>query len=408
MRLTRRDLIRRTSILLTGTGIVGCGAPATDARATGAADASTGLGSGRDPGEPPRKIPLIHTTDLYDPPQDPDDQIDLATVLALEEYDVRGVVLDITEKFLDPKPEGWDIARKPGRESVARIARITGRTIPVAEGPHRPLADPRDTCEDAPPEDLTGIRMILELLQRSPEPVVISVTGSPRAVTAAWNRDPALLREKTLAVLLNAGSTGGTKVEWNVALDLHAFVGLWRSDLPIHWYPPGTDTGAFDQDDERGTYFRAPQAELFRDLPSALRSYVADALAGTPVEGASNARDPGRDESGADPRWRTLLEQTRNLWSTASLVMGAGRVLAETAEGWRFVAAGYLTSQAVVWPWRLDPIRAAVDDEGRMNWAVTDADTRRWLFGRRPGREFGTAMTEALNALLRGIKEPEL
>ncbi len=399
MHLTRRELIRRMGILLAGTPMVGGAAPVARARVTGGMARSTGLGEGRNSGGLPRKIPLIHTTDLYNPPQDPDDQIDLATVLALEEYDLRGVVLDITEKFLHPRPEGWDIARKPGLASVARMARITGKTIPVAEGPHHLLADSRDTCEDAPDEEQAGIRMLLGLLERSPEPVAISVTGSPRTVTAAWNREPSLLREKTLAVLLNAGSTGGTKVEWNVELDLHAFVGLWRSDLNIRWYPPGTDTGAFDQDDERGTYFQAPQAELFRDLPPALRSYVADALAGTPPLDSSAARDEG----GEDARWLTLLGQTRNLWSTASLVMGAGRVLAETGEGWRFLPASAVRSDAV-WPWRLDPIRASVDDEGRVDWAVADADTRRWLFARQPGREFGHAMTEALNALLRAMR----
>jgi len=245
--------------------------------------------------------------------------------------------------------------------------------------------------------------MIHELLERSPEPVVIAVTGSPRTVTAAWNRNPMLLREKTVAVLLNAGSTGGTKVEWNVELDRHAYVGLWRSDLPIRWYPPGTEAGAFDQNDERGTYFRAPQADLFRDLPPSLRSYIADALAGTPREGVSDARDEGGD----DPRWRAILGQSRSLWSTASLVMGAGRVLVETEEGWRFVPAGAPGSDTAIWPWRLDPIRASVDDESRVAWAVTDADSRRWLFGRRPGPEFGQAMTEALNALLRGMKGSE-
>jgi len=387
MDLTRRAAIRRMGLLLAGMGTAGGGR----------------AGGGRDPGPPLRRIPLIHTTDLYDPPQDPDDQIDLATVFALEEYDLRGVVLDITEKFLHPKPEGLDIARKPGLESVARMARITGKTIPVAQGPHRPLTDSQDTCEDAPDEEQAGIRMILRILGGSAEPVVISVTGSPRTLTAAYNRDPMLLREKTLAVLLNAGSTGGSKVEWNVELDLHAYVGLWRSDLPIRWYPPGTDSGAFDPADGRGTYYRAPQAELFRDLPPALRSYFADALAGPLPEGAAHAREVGGD----DLRWRTILGQARNLWSTSSLVMGAGRVLAETEEGWRFLAAG-APGSGTVWPWSLDPIGASVDDEGHVDWAVVEGDTRRWIFARRPGREFGHAMTEALNALLEGMKGPEL
>jgi len=402
MGLTRRELIRRMGLLMAGTGVFAGGVPGAVASVTAGRGDPAGAGRGGDPEQARRKIPLIHTTDLYDPPQDPDDQIDLATVVALEEYDVRGVVLDVTEKFLHPEPEGWDVARRPGFASVARMARLTGKAIPVAQGPHAPLADPLDGCEDAPEEEQAGIRMILRILAGSSESVVISVTGSPRALTVAYNRDPALLREKIGAVLLNAGSTGGSKVEWNVALDPQAYIGLWRSDLPIRWFPPGTGTGAFDPTDARGTYYRAPQAELFEDLPPALRSYVADSLGGTLPEGPSPARVGGEE----DTRWRAMLGQTRNLWCTASLVMGAGRVLAQTGEGWRFLPAGAPGSGGA-WPWRLDPIRASVDGEGRVAWSVAEAETRRWIFGRRPGRDFGHAMTEALNALLRGMKGPE-
>ncbi|MCG6988211.1 MAG: hypothetical protein LJF06_08525 [Gemmatimonadetes bacterium] len=399
MNLTRRELIRRMGLLVAGSGMAGGELPAAVIGVAGRRGPLAVAGTGEDPGEPAGSIPLIHVTDLYDPPQDPDDQIDLATVVALEEYDVLGVVLDITEKFLHARPEGWDIARKPGFESVAGMARITGRTIPVAQGPHRPLSHPGDTCENAPEDEQAGIRMILRLLEASRDPVTISVTGSPRALIAAYNREPALLREKILAVLLNAGSTGGSKVEWNVQLDPRAYVGLWRSDLRIRWYPPGTDSGAFDAADERGTYYRARQADLFRDLPVPLQGYFADVLAGS-VPG-------GQGVTGDDSRWRAILSQERNLWSTASLVMGAGRVLAETEEGWRFLPARGPESDEV-WPWRLDRIRASVDDEGRVDWAVVEHDTGRWIFGRRPGRGFGPAMTEALNALLRDMKVRKL
>jgi hypothetical protein len=403
MNVTRRELIRRMGLLLAGSGMAGGGLPPAVAWVAGRRDPLAVAGAGEDPGAPAGSIPLIHVTDLYDPPQDPDDQIDLATVVALEEYDVLGVVLDITEKFLHARPGGWDIARKPGFESVAGMARITGRTIPVAQGPHHALSHPGDTCEDAPEDEQAGIRMILRLLEASPEPVTISVTGSPRALTAAYNREPALLREKTLAVLLNAGSTGGSKVEWNVQLDPRAYVGLWRSDLPIRWYPPGTDSGAFDAADERGTYYRARQADLFRDFPAPLRGYFTDVLAG-PVPGDPS---PHQEVAGEDSRWRTILSQERNLWSTASLVMGAGRALVETEEGWRFLPTP-VPENDEAWPWRLDRIRASVDDEGRVDWTVVEHDTGRWIFGRRPGRGFGPAMTEALNALLRETKARKL
>ena len=383
MNLTRRELLKSLGFLVAGSrlpdGLYAGGCSAQEMQLPG-------------------RIPLLHTTDLYHPPQDPDDQIDLATVLALEEYDVRGVILDVTERFLHEAPEGYDVARDPGYVPVAQMAHAARRPLPAAPGPVRPLKHPRDTCQDAPPEEQAGIRMILRILEESTEAVTISVTGSPRALTAAYNRNPALVTERTHAVLLNAGSTGGEKTEWNVQLDPQAYIGLWESDLPIHWYPPGTESGAFDAAHERGSYWRAEHAALFRDPPQMLQRYFAYALTGE-IRG-----DPIRalTEPGDEEDRRAILSGERNLWSTASLVMGAGRVLARSGAGWRFLPESESVG-AEVWPWRLDPIRAGVDEEGRVDWRAVEARSDRHLFGRRPGREFGAAMTEALNALLRGI-----
>lgn len=367
MDLTRRELLRSLGMLVAGGGLAdrlsASGTCGKDTRGT-------------------RKIPLIHTTDLYHPPQDPDDQIDLATVFALDEYDVKAVILDVTERFLRAAPDGYDIARDPGYAPVAQMARITGRPVPAAHGSVRPLRHPADTCEDAHPEEQAGIRMILEILAGSPEPVTISVTGSPRTLTAAYNREPTLVTGKTHVVLLNAGSTGGEKTEWNVQLDPQAYIGLWQSELPIDWFPPGTESGAFDPAHERGTYWRAEHAALFRDVPQMLRGYFATAL--------------GADLQGGE----------RNLWSTASLVMGAHRVLARTDEGWRFLPQSQ-SERVEFWPWRLDPIQAVVDETGSVGWEVVDRPSNRRIFGRRPGTEFGAAMSEALNALLRGISVAE-
>lgn len=367
MDLTRRELLRSLGLLVASGGL------ADRVSASGTCEMDTrGI----------QRIPLIHTTDLYHPPQDPDDQIDLATVFALYEYDVKAVILDVTEKFLREAPDGYDIARDPGYVAVAQMAHIVGRTAPVAQGPVHPLRHPEDTCEDTPPEEQAGIRMILDILAESPEPVTISVTGSPRTVTAAYHREPTLVTDKTLAVLLNAGSTGGEKTEWNVQLDPQAYVGLWQSDLPIDWFPPGTESGAFDPAHERGTYWRAEHAALFRDVPQMVRRYFAYAL--------------GADLQGGE----------RNLWSTASLVMGARRVLARTDEGWRFLPNAQ--SEGVeLWPWRLDPIQAAVDETGSVGWEVVDRPSNRRIFGRRAGAEFGAAMSEALNALFKGISVTE-
>ena len=89
-----------------------------------------------------KPIPLIHTTDLYNPPQDPDDHVDLATVHALPELDLQAVILDPTRKFLGELD--------PGFVPVAQMNYLTGRAVPVAAGPSDPLRSPSDTATDRP------------------------------------------------------------------------------------------------------------------------------------------------------------------------------------------------------------------------------------------------------------------
>jgi len=202
------------------------------------------------------KTPLIHTTDLYHPPQDPDDHFDLATVAALPEFDLLGVILDTTEKFLHPAPQGFDISRDPGFIPVTQLAALLGRTIPVAVGPSGPLRHSGDAASDRPPRECAGIELLLHLVRSSSEPVMVSVVGSARVLAAAWNREPDLMRSRVKAVLLNAGSSAGEREEWNVGLDRIAYVDLWRSGLPIRWYPCSNEKGAFDQTHHRSTYWQ--------------------------------------------------------------------------------------------------------------------------------------------------------
>lgn len=341
------------------------------------------------------RIPLIHITDLYHPPQDPDDHVDLATIAALPEFDLRGVILDVTRKFMDPAPAGWDIARDPGYIPVAQLGHILGRALPVAAGPTAPLTSMGDDLRDRPAAEQAGVRLLLDLLDASPVPVTLSVVGSARVVAAAFNRAPDLLRSRTAAVVLNAGSTGGPKREWNVGLDPFAYVRLWRSGLPIHWYPCGTPSGAFDPAHERGTFWKSTHATLFRSLSPLMRAWFAHAL----TESRRGDIIHVLDEP-VDPRtWERILRDERNMWATASLVMTAGRMLVRTDEGWRFVSPG-VAGDGEVWPWRLDPITTSVDDAGNVTWTVGDEASRDRLFGRTSGPGFGAAMGEALGALL--------
>jgi pyrimidine-specific ribonucleoside hydrolase len=345
-----------------------------------------------------RPIPLVHITDLYHPPQDPDDHIDLATVVALREFDLRGVVLDTTQKFLDAAPAGFDIPRDPGFVPVAQLGSLLGRSLPVAAGPLHPLAMPADDAADRPAAEQGGITLLLSILKESTEPVIISAVGSARVITAAFNRDPVLVRAKTRRILLNAGSTAGSKREWNVGLDPAAYIGLWNSGLPIDWYPCATERGAFNPDHERGTYWKSTHAALFRYLKSPVRAWFRFAFTGDKRGDIIRALG----EEGDGTVWDAVLAESRSLWATASLVMAAERVLARTGDGWRFLPAS-ACGGADIWSWHLDPIIASVNPDAVVTWELAEHGSHVRLFRRQRGADFGAAMAEALGALLGDI-----
>ena len=349
--------------------------------------ATSALGAGDD-GRPAAKIPFIHTTDLYSPPQDPDDHVDLATVFALPELDLRAVILDPTRKFVGQ--------HDPGFVPVAQLNYLTGRAVPVAAGPIDPLRSPSDTAKDRPRREQTGIELLLNALSRCEEPAFVSVVGSARVVAAAWNREPKLLQQKVRAVVVNAGATTGKPgAEWNVDLDVHAWVALLRSGLPILWYPCTGEHGPTGLD-PHNTYWPVSHRRLFDGLPQPLRAYFDYAFnhhARGDIIRALSALGDG-------PSWEKVLAGQRNMWSTASLIMAAGRVLAETSEGWRFIAkdrAGGLKQQTL----EMLPVQCEVDEGGVVRWSLKPEPGNIRIFRRKPDEEHVRAMGEATNALLR-------
>jgi pyrimidine-specific ribonucleoside hydrolase len=344
------------------------------------------------------RIPLIHITDLYHPPQDPDDHFDLATIAALEEYDLKGVILDVTEKFLNPSTQSGDVRRDPGFVPVMQMAYLLGRDIPVASGPRSPLRNALDDIADRPAQEQAGVHLLLDLLERSESRVVVSVVGSCRVLTAAFNRNRELVRSRVRSVLLNAGSSGGSKQEWNVGLDPEAYRGLWQSGLPIHWYPCATEQGAFNPDHERGTYWSASHATLLNGISLPLQAWFAYALTG------SNRTDTIKVLSEKPPQetWNNVLAQKRNLWATTSLVMGAGRLLAKTKDGWRFMPDDNAMHRQA-WAWRMDCVGTSVNENAQVLWHPLETGGNAFLFRRERKDGFSAAMGEALNALLRSI-----
>jgi len=92
-------------------------------------------------------VPIIYTTDLYHPHDDPDDHFDLATLFAIPEFDIRAIVIDTGKRGKD----------RPGLLPVRQMMHITGRTVPVATGLIENLRHQGDLGERQPAEALAGV-----------------------------------------------------------------------------------------------------------------------------------------------------------------------------------------------------------------------------------------------------------
>ena len=190
----------------------------------------------------PSSIPLVYSTDLFHPHDDPDDHLDLATVFAIPEFDLKAILLDQGDKQL----------RKPGRIPVEQMFALTGRRVPYAAGLGAKLRTPSDTGLDQPKEFQGAVELFLKVLRDSDRPVRVVAVGSVRDIAAAFNREPELLRKKVEALYLVIGNAKIGGIEYNVELDRQAFRAVLRSKLPIYWFP------CFPAQNRLSTYWKFP------------------------------------------------------------------------------------------------------------------------------------------------------
>lgn len=280
---------------------------------------------------PQLKIPIIYSTDLFHPPDDPDDHVDLATLFSLPELDVRGIVLDL----------GHHQQAKPGDVPVKQMAALTGRQVPYAPGLIGPLRYPEDKAENQDLEGFgsRGIELILRALRESTQKVYIFTTGSLRDVAAAFNRDEVLFREKVERVYVNAGNSGGSPTEWNTLLDPLAYIRIMSSGLPIYWCPafgPGakfeTFLGGKLTPHQYATYWRFVQSAVFDSMPHPLQNFFIYALdAKLPKQEDPVAYLFRSPEEAVKAR---LWPKGRNMWCTAPLIHASGRSLYRKEDAW--------------------------------------------------------------------------
>jgi len=298
------------------------------------------------------RIPVIYSTDLFQPPDDPDDHVDLATLFALDEFDILGIIIEHGEKQ----------ASRPGLIPVRQMMQLTGRQVPCVVGLNPPLKSPEDPALDQPAEHQQGVQLLLDKLKAADRQVTIFTTGSMRDVAAAYNRDPDLLRQKVARLYMNIGNASPAESEWNVDLDVHAYVRIMQSDLPVYWCP------CFGS--PYGTFWKFQQADVFETAPAGLQNFFLYAL----TSGSDWKATPPPDTSDplaylkrdVDPAARrAVYALERNMWCTAPFLHAAGRLVVERAPGiWEAVSAGE-NAQGVVTPFDFVPGRISIDDRGR-------------------------------------------
>lgn len=352
-----------------------------------------------------RPVPVIHVTDLFRPHNDPDDHFDLATVYALAHegcLELRAVMIDY------PRPE-W--GNDPDVLAVAQLNFLTGKAVPVLVGSPRWHDQPNASAE-AVQADLKGVRAMLDLLRRSPEPVVINILGSCRDVALAGRLEPALFAQKCRAIYLNAGSglrdtTQAKALEWNVGLDPGAYAAIFELPCPVYWMPcfdglppgPGRPprVGPF------GTFYRFRQGDVLPHLSPAVQNYFAYMF----LHGRSLAKPT--ETTPPRPGWlRTLLAQPdpvlaerlgamdRAMWCTAGFLHSAG--LTVTSEG--EIAPLAQTAHSV---FTFDPIEVSCSPQGITTWKPAGGTSNRFIFHVRDVAHYESAMTAALRTLLKRL-----
>lgn len=354
------------------------------------------------------RIPVIDVTDLYHPAQDPGDNLDILTPFCLPEIDLRAVILDVTDKYRQPvadhgNPEFCDRngPRDPGFIPLLQLQYLFGRQVPIAAGPFTPLRSPADEAADAPAFQRQGIELILRTLRESREKVHIVSFGSTRTIAAAYNRDQELFHSKVEQLHLSAGASSVHFLEWNVALDPHAFVCLLRSTLPIALYPCATEAGPFAYG-PNSSFWKLPQLDFVRDMEPRLRRYLGFALGRLVRMDFLRALDEELPEEVMENVYR--LEH--NVWETAVWAQVSGRCLVRSSSGGRarLVPKSELLPEDVVLPGELRPCTVRVEESGAFQFAYTEENTNFMIYERGDAAANEAAMREALPDLYRSFR----
>jgi len=337
-------------------------------------------------------IPVLHATDLFRPHMDPDDHWDLACVYALAhrgDIDLKGILID------HPPHDSGD--RNPDIAAVAQMNLIAGIAVPVAVGSSLPLKSRSDVQTYAKAGDHHGVRMVLDTLENSPDPVVINILGSSRDVAIAGKKAPGLFESKCAAIYLNAGTgspamSSDSKLEYNVTLDKHAFAAVFDLPCPVYWMPCFEDiqTRRKWQVCEYGTHYSFRQSEILGDLSDTVRKYFAY-MFGRYIDHKWLEYLKGPVDEALLSKFASM---DRHMWCTGGFFHAAGYTV--SGDG-KILTLDEVGDSPV---FTFDPVRMTCGDNGATRWKSVSVPDRRFMFRVTDVQNYQSAMTAAMKALL--------
>lgn len=338
----------------------------------------------------PDKLPIVVITDCYYPYQDPGDNLDLISGFALDNVDLKGIILDITDAFRKDTadhPTLWKDPRGPreaGIIPVMQLNYIFNRNVPFAVGPMQLMKSETDKMLEINGFEENGIQLLLGILRNSKEPVQILSFGSARILAVAFNREPVLLRNKIRKIHLSAGTASpnfelGTDLgansipggEWNVALDLFAFNRLLKSNLPISIYPCAGKNGGFVKD-VNNTYWTIRDMSFLKEINPKLQRYLDFAFNKKMNVDFLRSMDKGplfSDET-------KIPFESFHVWETAIWLIVTDRELIKKAEGeFVILRKNELKSGDMILENKLIPVKIELRSDGRFKFKYTKETT---------------------------------
>ena len=303
------------------------------------------------------RVSVIYCTDLFHPPYDPDDHFDIACLYAIQEIEIKAIILD----------QGQKQKKKPGSIPISQLNRIAGRNVPYASGLSDNLQSPQDKGLWQAKEYQHGTELILTVLKTSKEPVSIITVGSLRDIAASYNRSPKLFETKVnrLFIFIGEASAKGY-IEYNVGLDKNAYIRIMNSGLPIYWVP--CFDGGLWQNNGRASYWKASHKDLLGRVSDRVMNYFIYAL----LKKNDNNRIQYLDNEISKNDKKKILSMNRNLWCTAIFAHIAGRRYIR--QGNKFISipmnASYNKEQEIK-PFKFDKVLVYVDEQANVFYEHT-------------------------------------